>query len=194
MLVTYIGVYVFVQAFVTTHKFDFLTEFDTAIPFMPEHVWIYHTILPAIFLTMFLLVETKYIFLSTFWACVIAMVILNISYIFFPSFYPRPEFEVSSISEAMVYLTYQIDGSNNTFPSGHVAFAWIMFFGAFYSKIVCRVQGLRALYFLWAVGISLSTLTLKQHYIVDVFSGVLLAIISFYLSSKIMKQRSLQDN
>jgi len=94
----------------------------------------------------------------------------------------------------MVYLTYQVDGSSNTFPSGHVAFAWIMFLGAAHSEAAKRIQGLQALYLLWAIGISLSTLTLKQHYIVDVFSGIFLALISFYISRTFIQNRIAADN
>ena len=194
MMMLYLGLYVAIQALVTTHEFDFITEFDKAIPFMPEHVWIYHSMLPAILLTMILLVKTKRTFFSTFWACMITAFILNVSYVFFPSFYPRPEFDVTTVSEALVYLTYQIDSPNNTFPSGHVAFAWIMFFGVFHSEIARKIQGLRPLYLLWAIGISLSTLTLKQHYIIDVFSGVVLASASFYASFILMKHRLARNN
>ena len=194
MMMFYLGLYVLIQAYVTTHEFDFMTEFDRAIPFMPQHVWIYHSMLPAIVATMVLLVKTKRVFFSTFWACLIAAVVLNISYVFFPSFYPRPEFEVNTISEAFVYLTYQVDGSSNTFPSGHVAFAWIMFLGAAYSETARRIQGLQPLYFLWALGVSLSTLTLKQHYIVDVFSGTLLALIAFYISRTFIENRKESTN
>tara|TARA_Y100000593_G_scaffold18175_1_gene36355 strand:+ start:1110 stop:1730 length:621 start_codon:yes stop_codon:yes gene_type:complete len=194
MMMFYLGLYVLVQAYVTTHEFDFITEFDEAIPFMPQHVWIYHSMLPVIVATMLLFVHTKRIFFTTFWACLITGLVLNISYVFFPSFYPRPEFEVNTLSEAMVYLTYQVDGSSNTFPSGHVAFAWIMFLGAAHSEAAKRIQGLQALYLLWAIGISLSTLTLKQHYIVDVFSGIFLALISFYISRTFIQNRIAADN
>jgi len=182
MGLVYLGLYTSIQVLVTAHEFDFLTRYDKLIPFLPEHIWLYHTILPVILLTMFILVKTKRIFFITFWACAVSAVLLNISYVCFPSFYPRPEFDIDSISKAMVYITYQIDGSNNTFPSGHVAFAWIIFFGAYFSDMAKNISGLRCLYFLWAVGLSLSTLTLKQHYIVDVFSGILLGATSFYIS------------
>ena len=189
MILLYLGLYVGIQLVVTTHKFDFLTEFDKAVPFMPQHVWIYHSILPIIFATMLILVKTKKVFLTTFYACMIATLILNTSYVLFPSFYPRPDFEVNNLSEAILYMTYKIDGSNNTFPSGHVSFAWIMFFGALSSMAAKKVNGLRSLYLLWAIGISLSTLTLKQHYIVDVLSGIALAAASFYISKTIIDNR-----
>lgn len=189
VLVSYISMYIFIQAMVTTHEFDFITQFDLAIPFMPQHIWIYHSILPVIFLTMLSLVQARQLFITTFWACAIATVVLNISYLCFPSFYPRPEFEVNTISEALVHLTRKIDASHNTFPSGHVTFAWIMFLGAIKTRLASRVEGLKALYLLWAIGIALSTLTLKQHYLIDVISGITLAYISFYVSAAFVRTR-----
>ncbi len=190
MLIAYFGLYVTIQTFVTTHRFDFLTEFDNAIPFMPQHIWIYHSILPVILLTMMSLVQTRTVFFATFWACVVATVVLNISYLCFPSFYPRLDFEVETVSEAMLWLTRQVDGSNNTFPSGHVTFAWIMFLGACKTELARKVEGIKALYLLWAIGIALSTLTLKQHYLVDVASGIVLAFVSFYVSCLIINSRA----
>jgi membrane-associated phospholipid phosphatase len=189
MLISYISLYIFIQAAVTTHQVDFITEFDLAIPFMPQHIWIYHSILPVIFLTMLSLVQTRTLFITTFWACAFATLVLNISYLCFPSFYPRADFEVNTISEAFLYLTRKIDASHNTFPSGHVTFAWIMFLGAIKTKLANRVEGIKALYLLWALGIALSTLTLKQHYLVDVISGITLAYLSFYASRLFVRER-----
>tara|TARA_R110002074_G_scaffold112241_2_gene240356 strand:- start:105 stop:752 length:648 start_codon:yes stop_codon:yes gene_type:complete len=187
MLVIYASSYILIQAFITTHEFDLITEFDNAIPFMPQHIWIYHSILPVIFLTMLSLVQTKTVFFTTFWACAIATVVLNVSYLCFPSFYPRSEFEVETVSEAVLWLTRKIDGSHNTFPSGHVTFAWIMFLGACRTELATKVEGIKSLYLLWAIGLALSTLTLKQHYLVDVLSGIVLALTSFYISSLLIR-------
>ena len=187
MTIFVLGSYILIQAAVTTHKFDFLTPYDMAIPFMPEFVWIYHSLLPGIVLTMMLLVKSKELFFNTFWACLVAAMILNISYVAFPSFYPRIDFEVTGLSEALVEWTRQIDGANNTFPSGHVTFAWLLFLGAAKSMAAKRLPALRRLYLLWAIGICLSTLVLKQHYIVDVISGISLACLSFYLAKPITR-------
>jgi len=185
MMVLYLGGYIWIQAAITTHKFDFLTTYDMAIPFMPQFVWIYHSILPAILITMMLLVHSRQLFYNTFWAAMIATIILNVSYVAFPSFYPREVFEVATLSEAIVEWTRQIDASNNTFPSGHVTFSWLLCLGMWNSITAVKHSYLRRLYLLWAIGVSLSTLVLKQHYIVDVVSGALLAAACFYLAKPI---------
>ena len=187
MMIFVLGSYILIQTAVITHKFDFLTPYDMAIPFMPEFIWVYHSLIPAIVFTMMLLVRSRPVFLNTFWACLVAALVLNISYVVFPSFYPRIDFEVTNISEAIVEWTRQIDGANNTFPSGHVTFAWLLFLGAVKSITARKLPSLKRLYLLWAIGVSLSTLVLKQHYIIDVVSGISLAYASFYLAKPITR-------
>jgi membrane-associated phospholipid phosphatase len=177
-----LGTYFIIQNLVTTHQFDFLTELDEAIPLMPNYIWLYHTLLPGIAITMLSLFKTRKAFLTTFWASILATFIINFFYIFLTSFYPREVFEITNMSEALLSATRELDGSNNTFPSGHVAFSWLMYIGITKSKIGNKIQGLKSLYLLWAIGISMSTLVLKQHYIADVICGILLAYVSYYVA------------
>lgn len=182
----YLGSYITIQMAVKSHKFDFLTEYDLAIPLMTEFIWIYHSIFPAIILSMILLVKTKEVFLNTFWAAMLATVILNISYLFFPSFYPRVDFDVASLSDALLVWTRQIDGAHNTFPSGHVSFAWLLCIGIWNTIMARDFAYIKWVYFLWALGVSLSTLVLKQHYIVDVVSGIVLALLCYKLAKPLV--------
>jgi len=185
-LVTYFAVQQLVS-----HQYEFLTSFDEAIPFIPWTVWIYHSIIPVIVATMFLLVQSRRLFFTTFWACATATIIINLFYIMFPSFYPRPEFAVTGVSEYLVEFSYIIDNSSNTFPSGHVAFAWIMYWGSTFSKKTRQTLGLNRLYLLWALALSLSTLTLKMHYIIDILGGFTVATFCFFVVKSYIKRHSL---
>jgi membrane-associated phospholipid phosphatase len=186
--ILYLSSYFIIQTIIKSSEFDLLTELDKSIPFMPEHVWIYHTLLPVIVITMILVVSSKKVFFNILLAAAISAVILNLSYILFPSFYPRPEVIPHTLSELLVNITHKIDSPSNTFPSSHVTFAWIMFFGSIYTKYAAKTIGIKSLYLLWAIGITLSTLTLKQHYIVDTISGFMLACISFYIAKTITEK------
>ena len=135
--VKYIGLFIIfnfvsyfsIQFFLTASEYDFLTSFDHLIPFIPEFIWVYHTLIPIILITMFSFMIKKEVFLSAFTAYMIASIILSTFYILFPSFYPRESFvDPVSISGWLVELTRVIDGANNTFPSGHVTFAWLLAF------------------------------------------------------------------
>ena len=86
-------------------------------------------------------------------------------------------------------MSYDVDkGGSNTFPSGHVAYAWLLYFGIVHSEIIKKIYGLRRLYLLWAIGISISTLVIKVHYVVDVFGGLAVAILCFFLMKLILKK------
>lgn len=172
-----------------SHEYNFLTEVDRAIPFIPEFVWIYHSLLPVIVATMVFLVRTKKLFFNVLWTCIASTIILHFFYIAFPSFYPRPEFIAVSLSEILVEYSYEIDNSSNTFPSGHVAFAWIMFWAAKYSQKASKNKTISKLYMLWAIGICMSTLAIKMHYIIDIFGGFIVASTCFFLVREYEKKQ-----
>ena len=184
----------FIVQQIVTHQYDFLTSFDEAIPFLPWTVWIYHSIVPVIVVTMFLLVRARKLFFTTFWSCVLATVVINVFYIAFPSFYPRPELSLETFTDSLVALSYEIDNSSNTFPSGHVAFAWIMFWGAWFSKRSQEELVLRKMYLLWAIWLSISTLTMKMHYVVDVVGGFAVGTFCFFVAKAYISRRSLYQN
>jgi len=81
----------------------------------------------------------------------------------------------------------------NTCPSSHVAFAWLMFLAAGSTQWARKEPWLIGTSLLWAIGISLSTLTLKQHFIIDVVAGIAVAMVSFYLA-KFLPQRTSLPN
>jgi membrane-associated phospholipid phosphatase len=185
-LVTYFGI----QFFITVNEYDLLTQFDLNIPFIPEFVWIYHTLVPVIVLTMLVLVQKKELFLSAMGAFAIATLALSIFYIAFPSFYPRESFHVSAgASGFLLEMTRLIDGAHNTFPSSHVTFAWLLTFLISLTNCVKKNKLIYLAFFAWATLISISTVVLKQHYVIDVFSGMALAAICYFLSKTIIFER-----
>ena len=169
--------YYLIQFHITTNEFSFLTNMDKAIPFIPEFIWIYHTFLPVIILTIIFTIEKKDLFWSILLACALAIITLISFYIWLPSFYPRHELLVTNSSEWLVHITWLVDGAHNTFPSSHVTFSWLLFYFFSDSKMAAKKQWMKIVFFVWAVLISFSTLFLKQHYIFDVLSGMVLAVI-----------------
>jgi len=184
-----LGSYFFIQDYVA-HEYDFLTPLDKAFPFMPDFIWLYHSLMPVIAATMVLLVKSRRNFFTVFWAGLLATVLINVFYILLPSFYPRPDFIPETLSEHILYSTYQVDNSSNTFPSGHVAYAWLMFYGAIHSPKIKSLPALGRLYLLWAIGITLSTLAIKAHYVIDVIGGFAVASFCFYVVKSIIEKRN----
>ena len=179
--------YFLIQSYVS-NEYNFMTPLDKAFPFMPEFVWIYQSLLPVIAVTMVLLVKSKRLFFTTFWSCLASTVIIHLIWLAFPSFYPRPELVPEGLSEVLVQISYDIDNSSNTFPSGHVAFAWMMFFGVRLSQKAKETRGLASLYLLWAIGVSLSTLAIKMHYVIDVVGGFAVASFCFFTIRELIKR------
>lgn len=171
-----------------SHKYNFLTDVDEAIPFVPEFVWVYHSLLPVIGVTMVLLVRSKKLFFNALWACMATTLILHFFYVVFPSFYPRPELTPQNLSEVLVQFSYEIDNSSNTFPSGHVAFAWMMFWIAKHSHRAKSSPALGNFYMLWAIAVSISTLTIKMHYVVDVAGGFIIASSCYFIARELIKK------
>ncbi len=185
-MVFYMLGYAAIQSAVHIGEFDFYTDIDSFIPLVTEFIWVYHSVIPVMIFTMIVLVKDKTLFFSMFWSCFVASIILNISYLALPSFYPREEFVVSSIHDYLLHLTWQLDGAHNTFPSGHVTFSWLIMLTALKSKMVSCSRSLSLLYIFWTVCVTLSTLVLKQHFVVDVLSGIFLSCFVFYSVNYLM--------
>lgn len=173
-------VYFTVQA-VVSDAYSFLIPLDEKIPFIPEFIWLYHTLVPVIVGTAIFSMHRRRVFFNTIAALTLSMAVLTCFHLLFPSYYPRQDLYLNtnfSISLWLVEITRQFDAACNTFPSGHVTFSWVIYFCARMSDNIKRTNKLIHVYLLWTVLISISTLVLKQHYIFDVLSGIILAYAS----------------
>ena len=119
----------------------------------------------------------------------IASVVMVLFYVFFPAPYPRDGYTEASISGFLVELTRKIDGSCNTFPSSHVTFSWLLAFFAGLTTAAQQNRWIYPLYIFWAVLISISTVVLKQHFVLDVVSGIFLAAACYALGKNIVYER-----
>ena len=59
----------------------------------------------------------------------------------------------------------------------HVSESWAMFFAVLQSKVMLKKPIFKALAGIWAILISLSTVFIKQHSILDVYAGIAGAVI-----------------
>jgi len=179
--VPYLILYFLLQSLITVNQYNLLTFIDTQIPFIPQFVWIYHTLIPVIIATGLVFFKRKELFLSMVYANLAAGAILCLFYVLFPSFYPREQFvDHHSLSGILVNLTRLVDSAHNTFPSGHVTFSWLLALFVGLSQKGKQCSLIKGAYYVWALLIAVSTLTLKQHYLIDVISGMTLAFILFY--------------
>ena len=77
---------------------------------------------------------------------------------------------------------YKIDAPTNLFPSIHCLVSWFCFIGIISDRKIPKWY--KVMSFLIAVAVFVSTLTTRQHVIVDVVGGVVLAQICYLIAQK----------
>ena len=149
-------------------RFDFLTPLDTAIPFLPWTYAVYCSFFALLLGAAWCLEAREYLRMLA--AVLVANAVCYLGFFLFTAHYPRPP--VDSIPPGFwreQFATMRAsDNAGNTFPSIHVATTWL---GAL--RLRHRRGGV--LWLVWAGLICLSTLTVKQHFIVDVLGGLAVA-------------------
>ncbi len=170
----------------TGYRLDFLG--DNLIPFVPEMAIFYvFLFFPMVILTLiyfaFIEDEKGYAF---GWSIVIINAIATVVYILFPvsTYWWRQELLANRIKGNFfadtMYSIYEYDTSFNCLPSMHAGMSAICFFvwyKYYKAKPNLKTKIIAITAFIIALGVVLSTLFVKQHYIIDEIAGVLLAYI-----------------
>ncbi len=167
----------------TGYRLDFLL--DNLIPFVPEWVFFYYYIFyPMAIATMvyFGFFEARK-GTALGWSLVLINAIAIVIYIVFPvsTYWWRQDLNLSingNFWNDVVYDIFHTDTSFNCLPSLHAAVSTICFY-AWYRYAKLRpgkiTKALAIVSFALATGVILSTLFVKQHYILDEIAGIGLA-------------------
>lgn len=163
--------------------YDLSGAWDRRIPFVPWTVVIY---LGCYFFWAGNYVmgcrqeeETAYRFIS---ADLLAKLVCLGCFLALPTTNTRPVIEGHSVFEEAMRMLYRMDAADNLFPSIHCLTSWFCYIAVRSSG---RVPGwYKTASLLTAVSICVSTLTTKQHVLIDVFAGVLLAEGSYFFVKK----------
>ena len=99
------------------------------------------------------------------------------AFVCLPATLVRPEVAGTGIFQRLVRLTYRLDQADNLFPSVHCFVSWLCWLGVRNKDGIPRWY--RHFSLVMALAVCVSTLTVKQHVIADVFAGVLLAQVSW---------------
>jgi membrane-associated phospholipid phosphatase len=166
------------------------TPLDAALPVVPPFVIPYVSLEPLVYFTLivFLLFRTK-VFQSAALAVITVMLISYLFYFFFQTEVIRPILTATDLFTRMIRDVYAGDNPFNDFPSLHtsvstiLAIRWLRF---------DRRAGILAS--IWAVLIVASTVLIKQHYVADVISGLLLALGASWLFGRLILQRRAADS
>lgn len=149
-----------------------MTAADEAIPFRHRSLWMYLSFVPFCLLASHDFGGPKR--LTRIFSCVsLNALVAYRSFLTSPSSYPRPA--IGPLADERLSRSFHslhaMDRPSNTFPSIHVSHAFLL--ALMLSHHLPKTQG--DAYISWAGAISLSTLLTKQHYLVDITGGLLVA-------------------
>jgi membrane-associated phospholipid phosphatase len=147
------------------------TPLDAALPVVRPMVIPYVSLDPLVYFTLvfFLLFRTK-IFQSASLAMITAFLVSYLFYFFLQSEVIRPVLTGSDLFTRLIQGVYATDNPYNDFPSLHTSVSTLLTLHWFQLN---RRAGIIAA--IWTALIVASTVLIKQHYLADLFAGLLLA-------------------
>ncbi len=166
------------------YHYDFTTELDRAVPFLPSFVSIYVLSYPFWVLCYILIAKenSKENWYRFVFADMLARLICGICFLAIPTTNIRPEITGSSFFEIAMGFIYEMDLPYNLFPSIHCLASMMCYLGLRTCSRIPKPWKWATLGF--AVLVFASTQFTKQHYLVDVIGGVLIALGCYMLSMR----------
>jgi membrane-associated phospholipid phosphatase len=151
---------------------------EASLPLLAWTYPFYAVVYLEIILPLFLS-RSRRAYVRTQIACSVASLVAFAVYLVAPMPYPRPHHPLEGFFESLLAFEWSIDEPRCTFPSLHVAFAWLMYLG-----LRNEAPRWRPALLLLAMSISISTVLVKQHFIVDIPSGMALAWGAWWLAGR----------
>lgn len=152
-----------------------LTVVDRLVGFFPEalplylSLWLYVSLAPA------LLIDRRE--LVSYGLAALALSVFGLGIFFFwPTAVPPSALDWTQHHRVFALLK-SVDASGNACPSLHVAFA--VFTAVWLERLLRQMRGsrlVRALNWLWCLGILYSTIAIRQHVALDVLAGAVLGV------------------
>ncbi len=166
------------------------TPLDDALPLVPLFVIPYVSLEPLIYfsLIVFLVFRTR-IFQSATLSLILAMLVSYAVYFFLQTEVMRPAVSGTDVLSRMIRDVYAGDNPYNDFPSLHTSLSTII--AIHWWRTDHRLGIIAAA---WTALIVASTVFVKQHYVADVASGLLLAWGVSWLSWKLLHREAPQTS
>jgi membrane-associated phospholipid phosphatase len=151
-----------------------LTSWDEHTPFIPQTIWIYLSEYPFL-ISAYLTMKDGRTLSHYVRSMLLILVLSTILFVAFPTSYPRHLFPLPDSLDPLSRFLFELQRTGDTplncFPSLHVG---TVILTALQLRTHRKIFGP---YLLWALLISGSTLTTKQHYLWDVLGGASLAVL-----------------
>jgi membrane-associated phospholipid phosphatase len=188
-----------VALYLSSNHFHFSTPqllplywIDTVVPFLPYTVWIYiseYIFFVVVYITCKDMVNLNKYFYSFLVLQVTSVMIFWI----WPTTYPRELFPLTNDLDAVTYFAFntlrKTDTPANCCPSLHVSSVYLSTF-----LFLDDQRKKFPFFFIWGTAIALSTLTTKQHYLIDVVLGFLMAVSTYWIFHKYISYRAAYSN
>jgi len=170
------------QLMASSYHYDFTTSLDRKVPFVKEWIVIYVGCYIFWVINYILIAregkEKCYRFAT---ADIMSRLICAVFFIIIPTTNVRPIVAGSDIFSSLVSNIYMIDSATNLFPSIHCMVSWFCFIGIRKSKKIPGWYKIASCAI--AVTICLSTQFTKQHYMIDIAGGILIAEVCFFIAN-----------
>jgi len=159
------------------------TGVDRSIPFVPEFLVIYFGcyIFWAVNYILIARQDRRSVY-QFFTGDFISRCVCLVSFLAFPTTNTRPLITGSGLWNQAALWLYSIDAADNLFPSIHCLVSWFCYLGIRGRKEIPRWY--QSVSMVIAILVFASTLLTKQHVIVDVAGGILLAEFCFFIGRK----------
>lgn len=165
------------------HHYNIESSLDRLIPIWAPSVIIY--------LGCYLFWAANYIIIAQqekdivcqfFSADFLSRIVCLIFYLVVPTTNVRPNVDPSGFWNQLLLYLYSIDAADNLFPSIHCLVSWFCYIGIRGNEKIPKWY--RGLSCIMALLVCASTLLTKQHVIIDVIGGILLAEFCIWFSKK----------
>jgi membrane-associated phospholipid phosphatase len=149
---------------------------DRAVPIEPAWMFVYGSMYVFVLLPL-LVVRDRELFRRALQSYLFVLVVAYAGFVAYPTISPRPPAVAGDGFAAWALrLNYALDTPYNCFPCLHVAHSFVSALAAYrvHKRVGAAAAG-------WAMLIGVSTLFTKQHYVVDVIAGTMMAGIGYLL-------------
>jgi membrane-associated phospholipid phosphatase len=163
--------------------YNLMTDIDAQIPFVPAFIIPYLSWYPFIIMMLIvILANSRGTYYRTLIALCLGLIASYIIYYFYQTTVPRPPITGQGILYSLVRFTYNTDNPFNCFPSIHVLTTYLVWKGA----LECKGLNIIMRFFtsFMFVAIVLSTLFVKQHYLLDIAAAILIAEVLYFIIGK----------
>jgi membrane-associated phospholipid phosphatase len=171
------------------------THWDYLVPFLPQTIWIYMSEY-FFFLVTYVALRREENVNRFFFSFLFQQTVAVLVFLAWPTTFPRSLFPLNP--EMMDHFTFglfaylrSVDTPASCCPSLHVSSIFLCML-VFLDEKQAR---LRAVLWVWGAMIIATTVTTKQHYVIDVVVGLMLGLTSFFLFHRLFSlKRKVSDS